>query len=172
MYLEIGPRRTGKTSRLVRAVREFISVDKQVALIFPHNRAWQQAQFPDQRGNRQLEFMYSNKQFNDYLQGCDRSKHYRVFVDEFDFMQDYPIDIDGYYATTPKRQRTLTDMANFILGENDDKMLELIRFNNGHYEQYSPMQWLGQMTLNEVKSLRRNYNYEGFEMEFFGNVFK
>lgn len=174
MYLEISPRRTGKTTRFVKAVKEWIKDENNVALIFCHQRSWARelGRQIGARNRNSVQFIFGEKQFNDYLIGCCRSERQRVFVDEFDFMDWYPVDVEGYYVTTPKRQRTMGEMISFLLGENEDRFLQLIRFNNGHYEQYSPMQWLNQMNLSQIKDLRHMYQREHFNMEMLANAFK
>jgi hypothetical protein len=174
MYLEVSPRRTGKTTRLVRAIKQYIKEDAQTALVFTHSHSWanELGKLIGERKRGQVEFMYNKKNFDDYLIGCDRTVTQRIFVDEFDFLDWYPIEINGYYVTTPKRQRSVADMMSFMLGETEDKMLQLIAFNNGHYEQYSPMEWLSRMDVGKIRDLRLAQNRSTYEMEFFSNIFK
>lgn len=174
MYLEISPRRVGKTTRLVKAIQDYIADDKNVALVFPHSHNWAKGlgKMIGERPRDSVEFVYGMDNFFKLMQGADRTKNYKVFVDEFDFARGFPIERNGYYVTTPKQYRSKKDMVDFMLGEKHDPMLELIKMNGGKFEQYSPMSWMSQMSLGDLRDIEKTYQREHYQQEFFGNAFK
>ena len=174
MYLEISPRRTGKSTRLIKAVQEWIATEKNVALMFPHNHSWARelGKSIGERPRDSVEFVYGSQNFYNLMEGCDRTKNFKVFVDEFDFIQWFPVDREGYYATTPKQYRSKKDIVDFMLGEKTDPMLDLIQMNDGKYEQYSPMSWMKDMSITQLKDMEKMYEREHYQQEFFGNAFK
>lgn len=138
MYIEISPRRAGKTQRL------FESLTKQdnLSVVFTSNPISLAGRLPN---NRHLFVEYlSYKDLPTWLENskvCDNGmyydKDYSMYFDEFDMYKGtLPVYQNGYYVTTPTFVRTRDSIELWEQGLREDSLLELLKANNGQYTAY------------------------------------
>lgn len=121
MYLEISGRRSGKTTRIINAVEEYIleHPDESVLIVSP----WGAKEFQlPHRAAFASEFQLR-------IQFADRTREGKMnFIDEFDWFEDpsvIGVNTSWHYATTPKKVRRLEDLAR-----EDDLLINLIKAND------------------------------------------
>jgi len=172
MYLEISPRQTGKTSRLVTAVKHHV-LDGGSAAVFANNMAMCQniKQYFTDKELYNVDFFSSMERFEKSLIGRRPHKNkYKIFVDEFDFMQskNVPLDRDGYYVGTPMKLRTLDDIVFHKQGIKPDTLLELLEMNKGKYEVQSVYDRILEMSISDLVSYKQMLSTEQLSAEFYG----
>lgn len=139
MYLEISPRQTGKSLRLLSAAFKHILETAGTSIIVTTNlnqanslkKKWQE-HFPTQRKSKDIKFV-SASQIND---GFFYKSDERFFFDDFDYMKltdDLSDDflMEGYWATCPHTLRTLEQVMD---AKNRDLLVRLLRLNNLQHE--------------------------------------
>jgi thymidine kinase len=129
IYLEISPRQTGKTTRLVQAATDWINknLENHAIICTVNNSAKKHVQYLINIyliNNHRIKVITQHESIT-YL------KNLKWFYDEFDHFEKKNlliIDETGYYVTTPK----------FIRNEikSDDLLMNLLKTKNGEYERY------------------------------------
>lgn len=112
-YLEISDRQTGKSTRLVQAVKDYINETGGNAII--HAPSVERVQLI-------ARFFSKSELAHVYLatyQDAVRGVYGKNFFDEFDFNETVFYDPHGYYVTTPAHVRNKNDLKYF-----DKKFLE------------------------------------------------
>lgn len=127
MYLEISPRRSGKTNRLVTDLVKHLNKDKynhKVLLIVP---TWTMKRYYiNYLGNLEVD-MSRVEIFTIY----DHSLYFtKIYVDEFDHCDfEFPLDLNGgYYVTTPARVRSRNELET-----SDNTICTMLRENDYKY---------------------------------------
>jgi len=163
MYLEISPRQSGKTSRLVDEVNRHLTKSERKVWIFSPNYNMASnltkkvnvfCPMPNKFSSKKLMISSANSlQTHSY----DMSQ-YRLFFDEFDFMDDKEFWFslmtsgakfnDAYFCTTPKKIRTLKEL---VKRKTSDPLIKLLRKNKHNYAKY-PM-------IGGDESKRRFFNF-------------
>ena len=147
MYLEISPRRTGKCRRLAKAIIKTVEEGHNAVVFFPNVRMaryFKQKYLQDLPNNlwTPIEDM---EQYNLWLK-VHGDRHPRIFVDEFDYVEEFPLSDDGYYSTTPRFMRTEDDME---YGYLSDALVRLLSMNHGTYTTMAPTRQNNSTTLPE-----------------------
>lgn len=121
-YLDISPRQTGKTSRLIERARALLEHDQRVCFVTSKlmKREVQQA-LP-----RALVLADSDP----FPQGENPTASV-WFYDEFDWLEAVEVRPGAYYATTPRFLRRLGEAS-----PDDDVLLRLIEAAGGHFERF------------------------------------
>ena len=123
-YLEISPRQTGKTTRLVKMARELIASGKQVVFVtLRGNVRWISNELP-------LAIVLDGRMpvSNDLVGVVLPDAVW--FYDEFDYLTVVALREGAYYATTAARLRVLGDE------QEDDILLQLLKANGNRHERY------------------------------------
>lgn len=155
MYLEISPRQTGKTTRLLHAVRVSLEGDNK-SIIFCHNQCtilWLKKKFLAEYSDARyfldrIKFAVANTvQLNVEMWGKDY-KNYNLFFDEFDHFDskfwdtghkifgNFPALRNGYFCTSPAFIRQLKDITN---PESKDFLCQALQFNGFNYVSVNPI---------------------------------
>lgn len=135
MYLEISGRRTGKTTRMLKAIDKAYEEGKHIA-IFSRNKYEENNIIKHIREEELdgIKIFRSKKDFQEQLLGKSLSMNdFKVFYDEFDYIRnqkDIIISDDGYYVTTPAKIRSKQYWGDNI---EDDILLKLLDMNAGSY---------------------------------------
>ena len=140
MYLEISARRTGKTVRLVKAVKEHLENGNTAIVIVPELRWAKFMELPQKEPNLFILSDYDlKKAVPNKLKGIRFNKP-RWFFDEFDFMENirnvpaHFVD-DEYYVTTPRFVRKISEMSQEEI--ETDALLSLLKRNKDQYVAYT-----------------------------------
>ena len=140
-YLEISPRQSGKTTRLVKDVKKFIIDTVGTAIIIGarNNNLKDLKEKFTEREQRFIKFI-SSSQFNLELYNKiekekekENNHEVKYYFDEFDFFRKeslFLLSRDCYYVTTPKFLRESLDEKSFLL--------DLIRYNDNVYFKHLP----------------------------------
>ena len=127
MYLEISSRRSGKTRRLVEAVKRH-SADGGYSVVRCINGPIAKMVLePLLKGVPRVKVLGHWKK--GLLKEFPEYDNARWFYDEFDHIDDVEVSHDGYYAGTPRFIRT-------DLLDKDDVLLRLIEANGMRYHAY------------------------------------
>lgn len=172
MYLEISARRTGKTKRLEQKVRHRLSQGHNCIIIYPR-MAWAHAICSTYLLNHEHVIVTSMELMNfkkphiikDYLD------NYMWFFDEFDLIpknNNIPILQKGYYVTTPRFLRDIEHILSWKEGLRDDRLLDLLEFNNGKYEAHA---WLPNQDMDSITDMKKMLPIETFNHEFGNGLF-
>ena len=134
MYLEISPRRSGKTERLIK---DLIYNMQQglTCIVFADYGSRTICDRLDSlgirhRGNRRLKIIRTMMDYNNFI--CGMHNRVQLYYDEFDSLNsdlDVIIDPRGYYVTSPTKELSLYDIVAFEKGDKYDVLLDLV--NNG-----------------------------------------
>lgn len=149
MYLEISPRQTGKTTRMLYHIK-CCEHKKPLIIATSLNQAKNieyliRKLFPSDIDGL---IVTSIGAFNNVLNKLEQSLDYRFFFDDFDFMKlnKFPCMSDtrllnSYFCTTPSRVRNLTDFSK----EGEDILIDLLKLNKFNYTCYSNInrEWVG-----------------------------
>lgn len=163
MYLEISSRQTGKTQRLINALRVHLMIheDNYAVVIGPNLRMTILI-----RENIEDKFQHrvfygeDPKRIYDQMIGVD-SPSVKWFFDEFDFNPylngDYsdpvfPIYQNNYYVTTPKKVRSIADWEDW----ENDFLLRLIVSNQFHYTTHRDFNYLEEQQLGVLRNALMN----------------
>lgn len=178
MYLEISCRRSGKTTRLLEAgyqwytggsVFDELNVSIFVAPKVEMARCLQRA-FYDKYGLHPSEkIIFTNQQGLERIVGDVRPpQKVRCFYDEFDsFREAIYYNPSWYYVTSPTRLRSFEDILKHNIEGSDDALLNLLDMNGGKYDSIKIMDIMGDMTLNQLKHIRRYAPNEVFQTEWY-----
>lgn len=165
MYLEISPRATGKTYRLIQHAHKFLtsSVDSKVNI---HCRHIRQATFIH---DKLIELGHRKERIKLNLTTEPGNQNY---FDDFDYnpqyISPYFIDLNGYYCTSIAKKRKL--------GKEDetDFLLNLIKANSGQYTSYYFTYEQQSRMLDKIRvSLEKDaLKKDAFEREFLNQLFE
>ena len=143
MYLEISARRSGKSYRFAKAVKDKISRGKPVLLIYP---TYSMSNYDlTARGielfNNPLVKVLSIRDLCSSKFKEEEFEEYTYFFNEFDIIPreglELPIINNAYYVTTPSYLRTLDDFKTWKEGKRVDNLLSLLKKNNWRYTAYT-----------------------------------
>jgi hypothetical protein len=177
MYLEISPRQSGKTERMVESIADRLQKGGTIFLQVANYHYFQTLE------KRIREKMKLRKLRENSLVHVRDPQHYRhlttgmdinptIYADEFDSLgNDVILTETGYYQCTPKYMRTDKDIVMWLLGEREDPLLWAIQMNGGKYEVYSPMNMFMDRTIRDIRTLRRQMPGDIFRVEMMGNLF-
>jgi hypothetical protein len=143
VYLEISPRRSGKSQRLLeRAFYTACGGAKLVvvAAISKSSHDGLRNQFFATYGERMTSKERACVRFTSFTQakslaeGWDRNRPMpRFFFDEFDYGLDVPFIEGSYYATTPRRLRKPEEITTPITNPSKDLLVYAIQQNGGSF---------------------------------------
>ncbi len=121
-YLDISPRQTGKTSRLIERARALLDENQRVCFVTSKGmkREAQQA-LP-----RALVLADG-----DPFPPGENPAAFVSFYDEFDWLEAVEVRSGAYYATTPRFLRRLGEAS-----PGSDVLLRLIEAAGGHFERF------------------------------------
>lgn len=171
-YLEISARRSGKTTRLISHMVNFLKThkDKRVVLTMINRKMIRLVRRME--GVRELEnriVFISAQSISRFLSECERllcgqnKEDFHYYFDEFDLMKnDEYLFIDGYFVTTPVWMRTKQDVIEYYDGQTIDLLLECIERAKS-YKAYLP--------LTEMPPLKY-FTDQGFAMDVYGCWYK
>lgn len=131
-YLEISGRQTGKTTRLIRAMKNHIDHGGN-CIVFCMNYKMFTLICELLRESKYINHVYYYKKVDPVYE----IKNVKNFFDEFDFIDDLKtlkyFDERGYYCTSPCKVR---DFGDFQKPEklNNDLLLQLIAYSGFNYE--------------------------------------
>ncbi|MDR6956609.1 hypothetical protein J2W43_000572 [Pseudomonas brassicacearum] len=153
-YLEISPRQTGKTERLIQLAQPYLVAGRKVCFVTVKGLV------EDLR--RRLPGAVILEDGEDVLFGED-VENAVWFYDEFDWLNSTRIRADAFYATTPRFQRT----AGINTSEND-LLLRLIEANNRYFCRYT---W--QIHMSDIlEEARASHSPEEFRLLYLGEFLK
>lgn len=150
-HLEISPRQTGKTERLIQRAKPYLVAGKKVCFVTLNGLV------EDMR--RRLPGAVILEDGEDVPCGEDAI----WFYDEFDWLNSTRIRAGAFYATTPRFQRT----AGVHTAEND-LLLRLIEANNRHFCRYT---WPTHMP-DILEEARASHSPEEFRLLYLGEFLK
>ena len=187
MYLEISARQTGKTTRLIKqAISDAINGHEVIIVTnnvsnkkILYNKIIEEInQKPDIEDFQKSALLTHIRllgvyEVKNFLESeCEFAEYdYLWFYDEFDLIrEDYQIIFseDGYYTTTPKRNRTVEDIISHKIGKKPDPLLKLIEMNNGKYVQHSSLLTMECNNLFNLSSM----SSQDFNLEYGVQLFK
>lgn len=152
-YLDISPRQTGKTSRLVELANRLTAAGHKVAFVaVPGMVEYLQQQMP---GVVVLED-------GQPLPICLNPDRLVWFYDEFDWLESTEVREGGYYATTPRYLRKFGEAS-----PENDPLLQLIQAAAGHFERFY---WPFDMG-EGLKEARRHHTPEEFRLLYLGEFY-
>jgi hypothetical protein len=136
LYLEISPRMTGKSDRLLLAVMQHINEGGTAVVYTPslalgkslYNKVLPSYQIPSR--------LYFVGNGGDYLRALNLSDpKTRLFYDEFDHLDPEKVywSTDGYYVTTPAKIRKDIDVENVDHEGMSDPLISLLVKNDFVY---------------------------------------
>ncbi len=130
MYIEIGHRQTGKTTRLLKSVKMFLEINPTAKINIVANKG----KINQQRFD---EANLTEEQKNNIIISHKMIKENNTinFVDEFDFIKEENLFIDdnAYYFSTLKE--TVNEMGVKSMGSVFSRSL-LIHYNEGRIEEH------------------------------------
>ncbi len=168
MYIEISARATGKTYRLIQAVKKYISESPQnIANIITATRISDETLL----NNKQVHIIKAN-QTTKNIQLPRGFRNVRSFIDDFDHIPAldripayfYGTEIDDYYCTTPSKMRYIGEKSIQELAK-DDFLLRLILRNNGMYISSAPILY---RNLDFVRNYKEKMRSDAFAVEMEG----
>ncbi|MCP4437517.1 MAG: hypothetical protein GY810_00970 [Aureispira sp.] len=128
-YLEISGRRTGKTSRLLKAFH----AHKGEKYIVAHNLAGV-SMFGVERRH-----IITPKMLREVVLKREILKGVKLFWDNFDFQREENSDLvkrGDYFVTTPRYTRTDKMFKAWVLGIREDIMIKLLFMTGNRYDKY------------------------------------
>lgn len=147
-YLDISPRQTGKTERLVQHAKSCLSAGRNVRFVTSDGLVEDmQGRLPGAQVLPDREDLHDG--INDGV----------WFYDEFDWLKSTKMRPGAYYATTPKFQRVLG-----VHTAENDLLLRLVQANEGHFRRYS---WAIYMD-DTIKEARLQHTPEEFRHLYLG----
>lgn len=151
--LEISPRQTGKTTRMITKARELLSGGITVRFVCSKGM---EAEFKHQLpGATVLADGESLPRGDDPGLGV-------WFYDEFEWLKSAVLRPNAYYATSPRFLRTLGQQPG------DDLLLQLLEANGGRFER---IYWAFDMT-ECLREARLAYTPEEFRRLYLGECFE
>lgn len=146
MYLEISPRQSGKTTRLINAALSYVHDSKSsVAIVIlrcgriADNYRKQYSQTLRESEAKRLHFVSTIPEMGKIINGPHMAgKRVVRFWDEFDSLPEDQLLISkiDYYATTPHHLRDAQDVLDHFIGIKRDKLLELVAMSEGRIINY------------------------------------
>jgi len=152
-YLDISPRQTGKTERLIQRAKTFLEEGRRVYFVTFEGLV--------EDMGRRLPGALILKDGGDLP--SDEHEDAVWFYDEFDWLDTAQIRRNAFYATTPKRLRE----AGIDTSEND-LLLRLIEAHGGRHCRYT---WPFDMA-ETLKEARTICSPEEFRMWYLGEFLK
>lgn len=173
MYLEISPRRTGKTTRLIEAMKSALKCGYAVYFMSPNYRMFKDMMQRFGMNTSYVTYIVDGAEFTEKTRGTD-IRGQRLFFDEFEFIDNERLVFSesGYYVSSLKRTRTITDVIRHRMEERFDPFIQLMDMNGGRYESYSITNMLDRMTVGELCNLKRQMSHESFDIEICNRVMK
>jgi hypothetical protein len=191
MYLEIGGRQSGKTTRLIKAARQYVELDerKMANVIVPNEQAAVNIRNRiEETIGKTSQFRYTTpERKNAIVRGY---QNVRNFFDEFDFMgftvkKNDPFFFgdefqNDYFFTSPSKIRDLGAVPIQELAKTDF-LIRLLLENHGMYCAFvntmADPAWINSLkefaVIDEKISLKEfEKKYEQFEAEFEGRFLK
>ena len=126
IYIEISPRGTGKTYRLVKHATQYLEYDSKnkVNIIVPTERCGKNIK-------RLIGEYFKNRIFVNEKIISDNELNIKCYYDEFDYNNNLrEVDLLGYYCTTPSKIRYLKDLDSL---KKDDFLIKILVANEGKY---------------------------------------
>ena len=194
MYLEISPRQTGKTNRLVEAAaNKCIEISntwsKELVLILAvnHRRARdiverisdRISEVAPGRADVLKNTVHCTSEGKNYLhtdpfRGSIYTdiKYLNIFCDEFDHVgaKNIIMSDTGYYCTTAHFARTSEHVIRHACGE-PDVLLELLQRNGGRHVTHSITNMMEDMTLRDIRRMKSEMAARGNAELEFGNQY-
>lgn len=149
MYVEISPRQTGKTTRLIQAAIGHAKISSSFHSCVVARNHDQYNRIQDRLtafdGFVEVGMRVHMKRKMESV-GYD-GRVARWFIDEFDFFDDHALEIIpmGYYSTTLSRPRTLQEWH-----EPADFLTRLVHANGGQYDTYI-LSYPGRRSIQELE---------------------
>ncbi|MNJ23378.1 hypothetical protein D3C77_177630 [compost metagenome] len=153
-YLDISPRQTGKTERLIRLAQEHLEVGRRVYFVTFDGLVQEIA--------RRLPGATVLSDTDDQSSFGDESNAV-WFYDEFDWLKSTNIRQNGYYATTARFLRTLGEAST-----ENDLLLRLIELNGRQFTRHF---WPFEMD-DIVQEARLAHSEEEFRRLYLGDIYK
>lgn len=153
-YLDISPRQTGKTERLIQRAKPYLDAGRRVCFVTVEGL------IEDMR--RRLPGALILKD-GEELPNDENTDDAVWFYDEFDWLDSTVIRSGAYYATTPKFIREAG-----LHTADTDLLLRLIEAHDGHYCRYT---WPFNMTDTLIK-VRASYSPEDYRLLYLGEFLK
>lgn len=175
MYLEISPRRSGKTERLKKSIIKRLMTGKD-CFLFTFNYSYTNKLKRDISHICDISNLHTptnKRDISKFIMGRSFNKP-KIYYDEFDLCKSVILDFDGYYCTTPTRLRTVYDIVAFNKGDKDDPLQVLLSINNGKVIRYDShytniVDILGKLdtrqTKLELEGAWMDFNNMGFEYD-------
>lgn len=159
MYLEISGRASGKTSRLIAAIKNYLRKNPSGTAIIVSCSFRIEAEI-------KKSISKANPEFCKRLLTSKESQNVRgkYFYDEFDFIENIKISKKNYYSGTPKRKRTLEELEHPAANDNLARLLQLNKMKNVNYK--APPSFLLSYKENPF------FAQDAFETEILGNYIK
>ncbi|TWC36688.1 hypothetical protein FBY02_103224 [Pseudomonas sp. SJZ078] len=153
-HLEISPRQTGKTERLIQRAKPYLVAGRKVCFVTSKGLV------EDMR--RRLPGAVILEDGKDVP--CDEDAENAIwFYDEFDWLNSTRIRADAFYATTPRFQRTVG-----VHTSENDLLLRLIEANNRYFCRYT---W--QIHMSDIlEEARASHSPEEFRLLYLGEFLK
>ena len=153
-YLEISPRLTGKTTRLVELARQQLEAGSHVRFVCrPRMKEEIQLRLPGATVLADGEQLPEGQEPDDGV----------WFYDEFDWLQSTQVREGGYYASTARYVRKLGEAS-----PDDDVLLQLIEAKGGRFERFY---WPFDMD-SSIEEARQLYTPDEFRLWFLGECFQ
>ena len=150
-YLDISPRMTGKTARLIKLANKLSAGEQPVVYVaFPGLVKGLREQMPD------VTVLADGARLPDSI---DQVKAI-WFYDEFDWLKSTQIRQGGYYATTAQRVRTLG-----VDNPDNDLLMRLLEANGFRFERHF---WPFGLDDEWLATVRAEYTPEQFRAMFLG----
>lgn len=166
MHLEISPRQTGKTTRLVKVAQQWADAGNFAVIVTPNAAmASHIKQYVNEvKHVGEITFTVPS-QLAEMKPDLIHDPKVRLFFDEFDFIKsEIPILSTGYYVTTPNRMRTDVDWLNW----ESDTLLQLLVANNFRYEAVSIMSAFKGKGIEDFRSVVRQSHKDKVSVELGG----
>jgi hypothetical protein len=161
VYLEISPRGTGKTHRLIKSAIQYLEENSKnkVNIVSPSNRN-------AIRIKKQIGEYFKNRVFTNENMISDMETYIKCFYDEFDFNSNLKeVDCWGYYCTTPRFIRNLDNL------DKNDFLIKLIKATNGLIHNYSYLHVLDDHFISDIIKEKDRTNKQ-FQTEYLGKWYE
>lgn len=139
MYLEISARASGKTTRLLHAMKEEIALGLGVALLAPSYPMLALITKQLTKAERDKVHVYTYDAIQTFRPEQQKElDNLRFYCDEFDMYNGrLPISEKNYYCTTPTRLRSKLHMQLHKQHLLIDPLLDLVEHKKGYYVRYA-----------------------------------
>ena len=173
-YLEISPRQSGKTTRLLNEVKKCLERNKKEIWIFVPNHTIANSLNNEISKFHQMSTKFSSDRVKIRFASSDGAgydlENSELFFDEFDYFGPYLWNSivlalprrdslkNAHFYTTPKRIRTLKE---FVQRKTDDMLILLLRKNKHNYISYPSLNVNKSKFVMEVSSNQYLTEMEG-----------